>query len=310
MTRCPGALSVRAHAKINLGLEVTGLAGDGYHLIRSTLQLIDLHDELTFCFREDWPPDQVNIICDDPAVPSGAASRYNLIARAARVMDPPFGMQVHLQKEIPVGAGLGGGSSDAAATLASLSRVIFNCHPMEVPGMEELALNLGADVPFFLQGGTQEAMGRGERLRSMPFPGSYWALLMCPPVRLSTARVYGMYDQMRVKPPGGMSPVQINTALRRGDLAGTAPLIHNHLEEPALECEPDLARWRDGFARGTGRTALMTGSGSGFFVLYQDGDRARCAYQRLTREKQRLPGKERFRLFLCRFVCGGGWNIS
>lgn len=308
MFRCPGALSVRALAKINLGLEVTGLAGDGYHLIRSILQVIDLGDDLTFFFREDWPPGRVNIICDDPGVPSGGASHYNLIARAARAMNPPFGIEVFLKKGIPVGAGLGGGSSDAAATLAVLSRAMHDRHPAEIEGMEEIAFRLGADVPFFLRGGTQEASGRGERLRSIPFPGSYWAILSCPPVRLSTAAVYGAYDQMEAKPRGGMAPGAIIRGLRRGDLMGTVPQIRNHLEQPALTCEPRLVRCRDRFAQATGKPVLMTGSGSSFFALYQDGEEARRAYHRLTCEP--YPNTKGVRLFLCRFRCGGGWDIS
>ncbi len=308
MSRCPGALSVRALAKINLGLEVTGLADDGYHLIRSILQVIDLGDDLTFIFREDWPPGRVNIICDDPGVPSGGASQHNLIARAARAMQPPFGIEVLLKKGIPVGAGLGGGSSDAAATLAVLSKTMHDRHPADIEGMDEIAFRLGADVPFFLRGGTQEASGRGERLRCIPFPGSYWAILSCPPVRLSTAAVYGAYDQMEAKPRGGMAPGAIIRGLRRGDLVGTVPQIRNHLEQPALACEPGLARSRDRLAQAVERPVLMTGSGSGFFALYQDREEARRAYRRLTCKPH--PNTEGVRLFLCRFCRGGGWSIS
>ncbi|MFO8060076.1 MAG: hypothetical protein R6U70_05420, partial [Bacillota bacterium] len=223
---------------------------------------------------------------------------------------PPCGIKVHLRKRIPVGAGLGGGSSDAAATLAVLSRIMARRNPAEVPDIEQIARELGADVPFFLRGGTQEAAGRGDMLRSLPFPGPHWVLLACPPVRLSTAAVYAAYDQLEDKPVGGMSPATTVTRLRGDDLAGVLTTIRNDLEEAALRCEPGLSLCRDRLAAAAGRTAVMTGSGSGFFTLYRHGGQARRAYSRLTGDHGLGPGGEQSRLFLGRFRRGGGWEIT
>ncbi|HEV2721960.1 MAG TPA: 4-(cytidine 5'-diphospho)-2-C-methyl-D-erythritol kinase, partial [Thermoanaerobaculia bacterium] len=141
-------MDVRAYAKINLGLRVTAKRADGYHDIETIFQTISLHDTLTFT-----PAAALTLTCDAPDIP---ADDTNLVLRAARAAGAPP-VSIALRKRIPAGGGLGGGSSDAAATLRALGRADA-----------EVALSLGSDVPFFLVGGTAYATGRGDALTPLP----------------------------------------------------------------------------------------------------------------------------------------------
>src|SRR6266568_3445478 len=147
-------MQVLAHAKINWSLRITGRRADGYHDLETLFQTISLHDTLTIT-----PSERLTLTCDDPTIP---VDDTNLVLRAAKLAAAPP-VAIHLEKRIPAGGGLGGGSSDAAATLVALG----------APSAE-LALQLGSDVPFFLVGGTAYATGRGEVLtplrRAAPIP--------------------------------------------------------------------------------------------------------------------------------------------
>src|SRR5438067_6715834 len=160
-------MEVRAHAKINWALRVTGKRADGYHDIETVFQTISLHDTLTFT-----ESDRFTLTCDDRTIPT---DETNLVMRAAR----GHAVAIALQKRIPAGGGLGGGSSDAAATLVAL-------------GLEQRALVLGSDVPFFLTGGTAYATGRGEILTPLPPVRDVPLLLLFPEERVSTAAAYAM----------------------------------------------------------------------------------------------------------------------
>lgn len=269
----PPSVSVRAYAKVNLGLMVLGPAGDGYHLVRSLMQLIDIHDTLTFRFHPGGSSPAVLVECDDPRVPSGDDSDENLIARALRAAGVSAQVSVVLRKGIPVGSGLGGGSSDAAAALVVAARTLCPQGDTGAGMLERLAVTLGADVPFFLEGGTQEATSRGEVLRPVAFPGRCRVLLMCPPVHVSTADVYGMYARLGPSPgPAPMSAADITARLRRAEVLEVLSGLHNDLQEPALRCHPELGYWSDAFERVVDRPVVMTGSGSCFFTLYAEDD--------------------------------------
>ena len=155
----PRALKLRAYAKVNLGLEVLGLRDDGYHELRTLFQTIDLHDDVVLRPR----PRGVSVRCDHPLVPKDAT---NLAARAAEALRAygrvSAGVEIEIRKRIPVGGGLGGGSSDAAAVLLGLDRAWkLGLGP---DGLHRLARRLGADVPFFLLGGTALGLSRGDEV--------------------------------------------------------------------------------------------------------------------------------------------------
>lgn len=212
---------VRAPAKLTLSLRVVGVRADGYHLLDAEMVTVDLADELTFS-----PGDGLDVI-GAPDVETGPS---NLVVRALRAV----GRQAHVRllKRIPAGAGLGGGSADAAAVLRWAG-----CNDVQV------AVALGADVPFCLAGGRARVSGVGEVVERLPFEDRLFTLLT-PPFPVSTAAVYATWD----------------------DLGGPTAEGPNDLEPAALRVEPRLAEWRDRLGSATGRTPALAGSGGTWFV--------------------------------------------
>ncbi|HEX2122287.1 MAG TPA: 4-(cytidine 5'-diphospho)-2-C-methyl-D-erythritol kinase, partial [Thermoanaerobaculia bacterium] len=162
-------MSVRSYAKINWSLRITGKRSDGFHDLETVFQTISLHDTLTF--RES---DRLTLTCDDPSIPT---DETNLVLRAAHAVGAPP-VAIEIAKRIPAGGGLGGGSSNAAATLRALGG--------DRSDLAEIALSLGSDVPFFLVGGTCYATGRGEVLTPMPPMPAIPLLLVLPEERVMT----------------------------------------------------------------------------------------------------------------------------
>ena len=176
MTRT-APVSVEAHAKINLTLEVLGKRADGYHNLVSIMQTIDLHDTVELA-----PSTGVSIECDDPALGGEA----NLALRAAAALKEAAavdsGVHIRLEKRIPVASGLGGGSSDAAAVLIALNQMWKLDWP--VIHLQGVAISLGADVPFFLYGGTALVQGKGEDVVPLPRPMIDWLVVLAPEIDL------------------------------------------------------------------------------------------------------------------------------
>ena len=230
-------MQVAAHAKINWSLRITGRRADGYHDLETLFQTISLHDTLTFT-----PAQRLSLTCDDPTIPTDDT---NLVLRAAKLAGAPP-VAIHLQKRIPAGGGLGGGSSDAAATLMALG----------APS-PELALQLGSDVPFFLAGGTAYATGRGEVLtplrRAAPIP----LLLLLPEERVLTAEAYRMVRTY--SPPIG---VERYRAMLEDDLLDHAGELINDFEGPVFERLPRLRELKSRLTDAGAAWAAMSGSGS------------------------------------------------
>lgn len=237
-----GCLRALARAKLTLSLRVTGRRPDGYHELEALVVSIrDPHDVLTIQLH---PTPGTWLSTSGPAaggIPAGRNNLDNLAARAAlallQVVDDagPFaaaGLEINLHKEIPAGAGLGGGSADAAAVL-------------RWAGCDDLAVaaGLGADVPFCLVGGRARVGGIGEVVEPLPFEDRAFTLLV-PPLAVPTAEVYAAWDRL-------------------GGPAADGP---NDLEPAALAVEPRLAGWRDRLAAATGRSPVLAGSGSAWFV--------------------------------------------
>jgi 4-diphosphocytidyl-2-C-methyl-D-erythritol kinase len=174
-----------APAKLNLFLHVVGRRADGYHLLQSAFVLIDRADRLRFALRGDGEVRRVN---DVPGVPA----ERDLVVRSARALQAAcgtrLGVDIELEKHIPMGAGLGGGSSDAATTLRVLNRLWSA--GLDEEALRRLGLSLGADVPFFLFGRTAWVEGVGERLRPLAWPRRWYAVLV-PPVAVPTGEVFG-----------------------------------------------------------------------------------------------------------------------
>lgn len=247
-------MQVNAYAKINWSLRITGKRADGYHDLETLFQTISLHDTLTFT-----ESDRLSLTCDDPTIP---VDESNLVLRAARLLGAPP-MAIHLHKEIPAGGGLGGGSSDAAATLMALS----TDHRL----LEALALSLGSDVPFFLHGGTAYATGRGEILTPLPSVTGIPLLLLIPEERVSTASAFGKVQRFS-------APLGIERYRAMTDLLDHGAELINDFEEPIFRMLPGLQTLKTRLYESGAAWAAMSGSGStivGAFRTIADRDVAR-----------------------------------
>ena len=270
-------LIVEARAKINLHLRILGSRDDGYHEVQTLMQTIDLADEL----RAVRAPTGVLELRVQPdgAVPQGDD---NLVFQAADALRKRAGVaagaRIELVKKIPVGAGLGGGSSDAAATLVMLD-TLWGLG-VEPDVLEDIAAQLGSDVPFFLTGGLALATGRGEIVRPLSDLADCAVLVCLPAIAASTREVYGRFPDS----PGltSVSPettvVRLAAALER-PADGTPPWhrLKNDLEPLVVELWPEVGRVVDALKSTRPLHAALTGSGAAVFALFSDLDVAREA---------------------------------
>ena len=237
----------KAPAKINIGLDITGVRDDGYHLLDMVMQTIDVFDELDITGRDDG---RIVITCDDPMVPT---DERNLIYKAARALTDE-GINVKLIKHIPSQAGMGGGSSDAATTLKAVNE-IFGLGKSDSE-LESLAASLGADVPFFIKGGRQRCRGIGEILDALT-PLKKYCVFIKPDACASTKEIYAEYDRLKPKLSGD---------------------VINVLEPVTAAKFPIITELKNRFKEYGAETASMTGSGTAVFGLFEDKDKAQlCA---------------------------------
>lgn len=265
-------LVVRAHAKVNLHLEVLRRREDGYHDIETIFQSIGLHDRLEFVDQDE----RIDVVCDHPQVPGG---RQNLAFRAAmelrHAMGEKRGARITIDKRIPVAAGLGGGSADAAAVLRGLPRLWMR--EVDEGLLLDIARELGADVPFCLTGGTALGRGIGDQLTPIPSSGNGIFLVVTPALQLSTAEVYG---RLRM----GLTPVTPKVSL-----AQYRPLLArfpergwpgtNRLGEVVLPAHPELDRLLQRMRQTHPELAMLSGSGPSLFAVYRDEDAAKAALE-------------------------------
>ena len=251
-------LTVEAHAKVNLTLEVLGRREDGYHDIASVMQTIDLHDTLTL-----EAEDSISLECETP----GLNSPDNLVLRAANLLRETSGLKggvrIGLRKRVPVAAGLGGGSSDAAATLVGLNRLWKI--GLSIEDLAAIAAQLGSDVPFFLFGGTAVVYGRGDRVRVLPKPDLPWMVLLAPSTMVpdKTGTLYGKLGKSNFTK--GALTRKLEARIRGG---GDVPaqFLFNAFDSIAFDAYPDLeGYWKSLFDLGA-REIHMAGSGPSLFA--------------------------------------------
>ena len=259
-----------ARAKVNLWLKIVGRRADGYHLIESLVAFADLADVI-----EAAPSDGLSLHVDGPQSAALLAETDNLVLKAARLLAGRAGVSpraaLSLTKNIPVAAGLGGGSADAAAALGALVELWRITLPVEE--MFDLAASLGADVAMCLAGRPALASGVGERLAPMPPLPVCAILLVNPGVALSTAEVFAARRGAFSAPA---APARRWTDL--GDFARVLAAHGNDLESPAIALRPVIADVLAALRAGTdARYAAMSGSGATCFALYDDVARARAA---------------------------------
>jgi 4-diphosphocytidyl-2-C-methyl-D-erythritol kinase len=272
----PKRTVARAHAKVNLDLRVLGTRPDGYHELRTVFQAIELHDLLTCTTR----PGPFAITCRTTGVPLDA---QNLVWQAAAALWTEMGRSgqlrdtlVRIDKRIPIAAGLGGGSADAAAALLALAR-LWGGAPMAF--LRELAARIGADVPFFLSGGTALGLGRGEEIYPLVDLPKYWVVIVRPPFGVSTAEAYSWYDEDRVagvREPRELQILPVPWPTRAAQMI-------NDLEPPVVRRHPEIAAFRSLLKEGGAVASAMSGSGSAVFGLF----RSRMAAARVMRPLSR-----------------------
>ncbi len=264
----PRPLSVPSYAKVNLHLQVVGKRGDGYHELRTVFQTVDLADELTVELgtASDGPGVRLTVEgADLSAGPDNLAHRA-----AARFLErwaPDQGVTLTLRKRIPMGAGLGGGSSNAAAVLRALQRALGE--PAPPAELWLLARELGADVPYFLVGGTALGIGRGDEILPLPDLPERELWLVLPPIHVSTAELFGDLGQLTARSfdPRIMLPVQ------RSEL-GWKAFAHavNDLEAAVFRRWPELAALHADLVS-AGLVARLSGSGAAFWAM-EAGERS------------------------------------
>lgn len=275
-------LTARCPAKVNLALRVVDRRDDGYHELDTVFQTIDLWDRLEIRPRQG---NGLVMTCDDPSVPTDDG---NLVLKAANrlrqsLAGPTSGASLHLSKAIPAQGGLGGGSSDAAGALLLCSR--FWDRDVSLNLLQELAAALGADVPFFLTGGTARGRGRGDRIEPLPFIGKIGILLGLPPFGISTEEVFSGVRAKLTLPRNGVSLPPFCERKWPGD--NDFSFVTNDLESVVFERWPELRRFRDDLLDEGARGAVMSGSGSTVYGVFGDSqDLDRVA----GRMADRFPG--------------------
>jgi 4-diphosphocytidyl-2-C-methyl-D-erythritol kinase len=277
------ALRARSYAKVNLGLEVLGLRDDGYHELRTLFQTIELFDDVVLtCLRAGAG---IRVTCDHPLVPRDAT---NLAVRAAadlqRYAGVDRGVAIAIRKRIPVGGGLGGGSSNAATVLLALDRLWgLGLGPA---GLHRLAARLGADVPYFLVGGTALGLARGDEVYPLREQVEGHVVVVDAGIHVSTKAVFDRVD-------AGLTPRENSNSIfhfvSRGlEGEGAYRLLSNDLEPAALDVAPDL-REKAGRVRGVlshfgARLAALSGSGASYFGLFDSARPAGRARRALEAE--------------------------
>ncbi|MFM9281704.1 4-(cytidine 5'-diphospho)-2-C-methyl-D-erythritol kinase [Paenibacillus jiagnxiensis] len=251
----------KAPAKINLMLDVLRKRPDGYHEVEMIMTMVDLADRLEM---SELPRDTIIISSQAGYIP---LDEKNLAFQAARLIKDRYnvnkGVYIHLDKKIPVAAGLAGGSSDAAATLRGLNRLWKL--GISVEELCELGAELGSDVPFCVTGGTALATGRGEVLTPLPNPPQCWVVLAKPPINVSTADVYGRIRADRIQ--HHPSATRMEQAIRGNSFAAVCRELGNVLEDVTLKLYPEVQQLKESMIRLGADGVLMSGSGPTVFGL-------------------------------------------
>lgn len=274
-------IKVLARAKVNLTLDVLEKRTDGYHEVEMVMQSVELHDSLEFS-----PADKdITITVEGIDLSPGAD---NLVYRAAELMRlrgcVRSGVKVLLKKNIPVAAGLGGGSADAAATLKALNEMWGIGLPMSE--LLFLGEQLGSDVPFCLVGGTALARGKGEQVLRLPPCPPLGLVLVKPPFSVSTGSVYQAFRfEQTVETPDNRAMVE---AIRANDVSGIAGCLANALESVTTRMHPEITRIKEKLIEAGASGALMSGSGPTVFGLTPDLASARSVAARYKKSDEQL----------------------
>lgn len=282
-------LEKKAYAKINLGLDVTGRLPNGYHEVRMIMQTVGIYDVLRFEKKDSG----IEISTDSGELP---INEDNLIYKAAKLMMDRFnvaeGVKIHLTKNIPIAAGMAGGSTDAAATLKGLNE-LFDLGADEET-LREIGVKIGADVPYCVMGGTALAEGIGEKLTTLKKAPNCFLLVEKPDINVSTKYVYEHLDAMEALDHPDIDGM-IN-AIEEENLDGVVSRLKNVLESVTVQQYPIISEIKEDMYELGAKGCLMSGSGPTVFGIYTDEQMAKDAFAEL---KKRNKAKQ---IFLTEFV--------
>lgn len=271
------AISRKAYAKINLGLDVVRRLENGYHEVKMIMQTVGIYDELTFEKAEDG----IRITTDSGELPT---NEDNLIYKAARLLMEKYqvqeGVRIHLQKNIPIAAGMAGGSTDAAATFQGINELFgLGCDEEK---LKELAVKVGADVPYCIMGGTALAEGIGEKLTRLPAAPQCVLLVAKPDINVSTKFVYEHLDAAGVEHHPDIDGMI--AAIEQGNLAGVVERLENVLETVTVPAYPIIDTIKSKMLEMGAEGSLMSGSGPTVFGIFTDKEKAEAAYEYIKSE--------------------------
>lgn len=259
-------LSIECRAKINLAIDVIGKRENGYHDVLMIMQEVPLADRLTLRLRNDG---KIILTCDKPGLP---LNEDNLAYRAAKVFFELLGIfdgvDIAIEKRIPMGAGMGGGSADAAGVLKGLNALYGK--PFELDKLMKLGAKLGADVPFCVMGGCALAEGIGEILTPLPMPPVLKYVIAKPEPSVSTRWVYENLDIS--KRPINLDVLAVADGIRNGDIATICKNSANILETVTIPQYPVIGWIKETFKESGAILSLMSGSGSAVFGIFRSDD--------------------------------------
>lgn len=269
---------LKAYAKINLGLDVVRRLENGYHEVKMVMQTVGIYDELTFSRKETG----IVITTDSGELPT---NEDNLIYKAAKLLMERYnvqeGVSIYLQKNIPIAAGMAGGSTDAAATLKGINALFdLGCTQEE---LKEIGVKIGADVPYCVMGGTALAEGIGEKLTSLSPAPDCFVLVAKPDINVSTKYVYEHLDAAGVeKHPDIDGMVQ---AIEDGDLQGVLERMENVLESVTIVAHPIIDTIKTRMKELGALNSMMSGSGPTVFGIFTEKEKAEAAYEKIKEEQ-------------------------
>ncbi|ADU28338.1 4-(cytidine 5'-diphospho)-2-C-methyl-D-erythritol kinase [Evansella cellulosilytica] len=265
---------IKAPAKINLTLDVIRKRDDGYHDVEMVMTTVDLADRIELTTLEE---NRIKVDVNHGFVPS---DNKNLAYQAAKLlkdkMDVKKGVRIFIDKQIPISAGLAGGSTDAAAVLRGLNE-LWDLN-LSIDELAELGLEIGSDVPFCVHGGTALATGRGETLQFLPTPPPCWVILVKPPMGVSTKEIYQRLNLDQMEHPDTQGMI---ASINNGDFSGICSRLENVMEKVTFELYKDVERVKNSMIQFGADGVVMSGSGPTVFALTQNETRADRLYNSL-----------------------------
>ncbi len=275
-------LKFKTPAKINLGLHIHGKREDGFHELETIFQMVCLYDDVEL----ELLPSGIKVECDTLGVPT---DHTNLAYKAALLLQKSYqvqgkGVSIRLKKKIPFGAGLGGGSGNAAGVLMGLNR-LWNLN-IEREKLLTLAAELGSDVPFFLKSPCALGMGRGEQLKALKSCSKFQVLLVFPGFPIATSWVYKNLRLKLTKRPNNISILRKNLSL--SDIKSLGLNLYNDLEPVVIQRFPEVQIVKDELRAWGALGVLLSGSGSTVFGIFDDPEKARVAYAGLNGDWERV----------------------